>query len=35
MTIGGWIFMFLSLTFVYGLAGWCYNRLLRGGPHRS
>lgn len=28
MTIGGWIFMLFSLAFVWGLAGWCYYRVL-------
>lgn len=28
MTIGGWIFMVVSLAFVWGLAGWCYYRVL-------
>ncbi len=28
MTIGGWILMVGSLTFVWGLAGWCYHRIL-------
>lgn len=34
MTPGGWIFMFLSLAFVWGLVGWCYSRLLRSGTRR-
>lgn len=29
MTIGGWIFMALSLASVWGLALWCYRRVLR------
>jgi hypothetical protein len=29
MTIGGWIFMSVSLVFVWGLAVWCYRRVLR------
>jgi hypothetical protein len=29
MTIGGWIFMSLSLAFVWGLAIWCYRKVLR------
>jgi hypothetical protein len=29
MTIGGWIFMSLSLAFVWGLAAWCYRKVLR------
>ncbi len=30
MTIGGWILMVGSLTFVWGLAGWCYMKILKG-----
>lgn len=33
MTIGGWIFMLTSLTFVIGLAAWCFNRVLRPPQH--
>jgi len=33
MTTGGWIFLILSTAFVWGLAGWCYWRVLRGGAH--
>jgi hypothetical protein len=29
MTSAGWLFMLVSLTFVWTLAGWCYQRLLR------
>jgi hypothetical protein len=29
MTTGGWIFMTVSLVFVWGLAVWCYRRVLR------
>jgi hypothetical protein len=29
MTIGGWIFMLTSLTFVIGLAAWCFHRVFR------
>jgi hypothetical protein len=29
MTTGGILFMTLSLTFVWGLALWCYRRVLR------
>jgi hypothetical protein len=32
MTIGGWIIMVLSLTFVWGLTGWCFYRVLTAGP---
>lgn len=28
MTIAGWIFLTLSLTFVCGLALWCFYRVL-------
>ena len=28
MTIGGWILMVVSLTFVWGLVGWCYWKIL-------
>ena len=30
MTIGGWILMVGSLSFVWGLAGWCYYKILKG-----
>ncbi len=29
MTAGGWVFMVLSLGFVWSLALWCYARVLR------
>jgi len=29
MSTAGWVFMIASLAFVWGLAGWCYYRLLR------
>jgi hypothetical protein len=29
MTTGGWIFMIVSLGSVWGLAIWCYRRVLR------
>lgn len=29
MTTAGWIFMLVSLAFVWGLALWCYRRVLR------
>jgi hypothetical protein len=34
MTATGMLFMIGSLVFVWGLAAWCYNRVLRGpsGP---
>jgi hypothetical protein len=28
MTPFGWILMLLSLTFVWGLVGWCYYKIL-------
>ncbi len=28
MTTGGWIFMIASLAFVWGLALWCFRRIL-------
>lgn len=28
MTAGGWIFMIASLAFVWGLALWCFRRIL-------
>ena len=28
MTIGGWILMIGSLSFVWGLVGWCYWKVL-------
>ncbi len=28
MTLGGWIFMILSLSFVLGLVGWSYYKVL-------
>ena len=34
MTIGGWILLVGSLSFVWGLVGWCYYRLL-SGPERK
>ena len=30
MTIGGWVLLVGSLSFVWGLAGWCYWKILRG-----
>lgn len=29
MTIGGWIFMLVSISFVVGLAVFCFYRVLR------
>ncbi len=28
MSAGGWIFMLLSVGFVYGLTFWCFRRVL-------
>jgi len=28
MTVAGWILMIVSLSFVYGLTGWCYWKIL-------
>ena len=28
MTLEGWVFMICSITFVVGLTGWCYWRVL-------
>jgi len=28
MTTAGWIFMIVSLAFVWGLAIWCFRRIL-------
>lgn len=30
MTAAGWIFLILSLSFVWGLCIWCYSRVLKG-----
>lgn len=30
MTTAGWIFMIASLTFVWGIAIWCYGRMIFG-----
>lgn len=27
MTFGGWLFLSLSLSFVWGLTGWCFYRV--------
>jgi hypothetical protein len=35
MTTGGWVFLSLSLAFVWGLALWCYARVLGAGPRRD
>ncbi len=34
MTIGGWITMILSLSFVWGGAFWCYKKVLET-PNRE
>lgn len=28
MTTAGWIWMVVSLVFVWGLSGWCYAKVL-------
>ena len=30
MTVGGWIFLILSLAFVWGLVIWCFAKVIRG-----
>ena len=30
MTVAGWLFMGVSLVLVWGLAGWCFYRVLSG-----
>ena len=35
MTIGGWILLIGSLGFVWGLAGWCYWKILTTPEHSS
>jgi hypothetical protein len=35
MTTVGWIFLFTSLTFVWGLAGYCYYRVLTAPQRES
>ena len=30
MTIGGWIFLLVSLAFVWGLTIWCFKKVLGG-----
>lgn len=32
MTTLGWIFMCVSLTFVWGLCAWCFYRVLTAPP---
>jgi hypothetical protein len=32
MTTGGWAIMILSLSFVWGLTGWCFYRVLTEAP---
>ena len=34
MTIGGWILMVASLSFVWALVGWCYWKVLRAPDGR-
>jgi len=35
MTAGGWVFMLCSVSFVVGLAFWCFWRVLSAPPHRA
>ena len=35
MTTGGWTLMVGSLTFVWGLAGWCYYKILTAPDGRA
>lgn len=30
MTLGGWLLLIGSLSLVWGLAGWCYWKILKG-----
>ena len=32
MNVGGWLFMLLSLAFVWGLTGYCFYRILSLPP---
>lgn len=32
MTLGGWVLLVVSLSAVFGLAGWCYARVLGAPP---
>jgi hypothetical protein len=32
MTPAGWIFLVVSLTFVWGLAIWCFRKVLTAPP---
>lgn len=32
MTLGGWVLLVGSLSFVWGLAGWCYWKILTAPP---
>jgi hypothetical protein len=29
MTLGGWVTMIVSLSFVWGLVVWCFRKVLR------
>lgn len=31
MNTGGWIFLLVSMAFVWGLCGWCFYKVMRGG----
>ena len=33
MTVSGWLFLAVSLTFVWSLLIWCYKRILGGHDH--
>ena len=35
MTTGGWIFMGVSLAFVWSLVGFCYYRILTAPPRET
>jgi len=32
LTPGGWLLLIGSLSFVWGLAGWCYYKVLSAPP---
>jgi hypothetical protein len=32
VTAGGWVLLIVSLSAVYGLAGWCYVKVLGAPP---
>ena len=35
MTAGGWILLVVSLSFVWGLTGWCYWKILTAPEPQS